>query len=81
VIDSQPVINVMTCVLLASPGRKLPERKAVGEVTPNELATVLRALTDLLDEVAELSQRVDALTTTTGGWPRPQAERRDPPDP
>lgn len=79
-IGSQPVINVMTCVLLASPGRKLPERKVVGEVTPDEQATVLRTLTSLAEEVAELSRRVDVLTTTTGGQLRPQVEQRDPPD-
>lgn len=79
-IDSQPVINVMTCALLASLGRKLPERKAVSEVTPDELAMVVRKLTDLVEEVADLSQRVGALTTTTADR-LPRAERRDPPDP
>ncbi|MFC8860540.1 hypothetical protein [[Kitasatospora] papulosa] len=80
-IDSQPVIKAVTCVLLASSGRKLPERKAVGEVTPGELATVAEALRGLTQEVADLSRRVDALIKTTVDQPLPQAEQRAAQDP
>ncbi|WP_329326029.1 hypothetical protein [[Kitasatospora] papulosa] len=80
-IDSQPVIKAVTCVLLASSGRKLPERKAVGEVTPDELATVAEALRGLTQEVADLSRRVDALIKTTVDRPLPQAEQRAAQDP
>lgn len=50
-------------------------------MTPDELATVIRMLMDLVEEVAELNQRVNALATVTGDRPRAQAERPDPPGP
>lgn len=61
--------------------RKLPERRAVSEVTIEELATVIGTLTDLMQEVADLGQRMDALVKTADDQPRPQAERHAPPGP